>query len=98
MELLFKQINTLGQLTHGNIRTFFRTRHPKKKWDRKEKKKMKTSLKNNQLPFLSILPFCLMAVSSVCFPLTGEAAEVELGSTDTNNSRASLNSEEGGGK
>lgn len=57
---------------------------------------MKTSLKNNQLPFLSILPFCLMAVSSVCFPLTGEAAEVELGSTDTNNSRASLNSEGGG--
>lgn len=26
MELLFKQINTLGQLTHGNIRTFFSTR------------------------------------------------------------------------
>ena len=57
---------------------------------------MKTSLKNNQLPFLSILPFCLMAVSAVCFPLTGEAAEVELGSTDTNNSRTSLNSEGGG--
>ena len=56
---------------------------------------MKTSLKNNQLPFLSMLPFCLMAVSAVCFPLTGEAAEVELGSTDTNNSRTSLNSEGG---
>ena len=26
MELLFKQINTLDQLTHGNIRTFSRTR------------------------------------------------------------------------
>ena len=44
MELLFKQINTLDQLTHGNIRTFSRTRQLernqlkdfKKKFDEQE--------------------------------------------------------------
>ncbi len=42
---------------------------------------MKTSLKKNHLPFLSMLPFCLMAASGFCFSPTCAAAGVELGSS-----------------
>lgn len=39
---------------------------------------MKTILKKNHLPFLSVLPFCLMAASVACYPLDSLAAEYVL--------------------